>query len=247
MTATSLPRRRRSTISTAEARTVAYVRVSTEDQAVNGVSLESQEVRIAAYCTAMGWDVSEVIRDAGASAKTLQRQGMAAIMAGIRDRSIGRVVVLKLDRLTRSTRDLWELLDLFETSGASLCSLMENLDTATPCGRLMLTVLSGIAQWERETIAARTASALSHRRQTGRVYGSTPFGYRRDGDRLLPDSAEQGLLVHAQAMDSSGASYREIAHFLNQSGVRPHRSDTWHGSSVRAMLRSRMAREAVSA
>jgi site-specific DNA recombinase len=247
MTATSLPRRRRKTLAAAEARTVAYIRVSTEDQAVNGVSLDTQEARIAAYCTAMGWDVSEVIRDAGASAKSLQRPGMSAIMVGLRDRSIGRVVVLKLDRLTRSTRDLADLLDTFSAVGAALVSVSENLDTASACGRMVVNMLGVVAQWEREAIAERTSDALTQKRQSGRVYGSTPFGYRRDGDRLLPDPAEQGLLVHAQAMDSSGWSYRDIAHFLNESGARPHRANTWHWSSVRAMLRSRMAREAVSA
>jgi site-specific DNA recombinase len=247
MTATSLPRRRRSTQPAAEARTVAYVRVSTEDQAVNGVSLDAQEARIAAYCVAMGWDVSEVIRDAGASAKSLQRPGMSAIMAGIRDRSIGRVIVLKLDRLTRSVRDLADLLELFEKTDAALCSLTESLDTSTASGRLMLNLLASVSQWEREAIAERTSSALAHKRQTGRVYGPVPFGYRREGTQLVTEPAEQEALKHAQQMVANGVSYREVARLLDDSGIRPHRSGSWNWSSVRSMLHSCMAREAVSA
>jgi DNA invertase Pin-like site-specific DNA recombinase len=247
MTASSLPRRRRSTQPAAEARTVAYIRVSTEDQAVNGVSLDAQEARIAAYCTAMGWDVSEVIRDAGASAKSLQRPGMSAIMAGLRDRSIGRVVVLKLDRLTRSVEDLSALLRLFDKSEAALCSISENLDTATACGRLLLNIMASVSQWEREAISERTADALTQKRHTRQVYGPVPFGYRREGDQLLPQPKEQAALTKAQAMGAAGASFREIGRFFDQCGVKPHRSSTWHANSVRAVLRSRMAREAVSA
>ena len=82
---------------------VAYVRVSTEDQADRGVSLAAQESRIAAYATALGLDVAEVVRDAGASAKTLDRPGMRRILEGVREGRIGRVAALKLDRITRST------------------------------------------------------------------------------------------------------------------------------------------------
>ena len=106
-------RSRKNAIATENRKTVAYVRVSTQDQATEGVSLDAQEARIAAYCVAMGFDVSEVVRDAGESAKSLQRPGMAKILESVRSGSVDRVVVLKLDRLTRSTRDLAALLELF--------------------------------------------------------------------------------------------------------------------------------------
>ncbi len=94
-------RNRKTAIAAEDRKTIAYVRVSTEDQARDGVSLDAQEARIGAYCVAMGFGVSEIIRDAGESAKSLQRPGMAKILAGVRDGSIGHVVVLKLDRLTQ--------------------------------------------------------------------------------------------------------------------------------------------------
>jgi DNA invertase Pin-like site-specific DNA recombinase len=223
--------------------TVAYVRVSTQDQATEGVSLAAQEAKIAAYGTAMGFDVSEVICDAGESAKSLQRPGMAKVLAGVRAGSIERVIVLKLDRLTRSTRDLADLLELFAKADAALVSVSENLDTASACGRLVLNLIGSVAQWEREAIAERTATALAHKRQRRTAYGSTPFGYARVGDALIPEPKEQAALKEAARMDRAGKSFREIAAALTEIGVAPHRGKIWHGSSVRAMLRSRIATE----
>lgn len=239
-------RGRKTAITTESRTTVAYIRVSTQDQANEGVSLDAQEARIGAYASAMGFDVSEVIRDAGESAKTLQRPGMARILAGIRDGSVGRVVVLKLDRLTRSTRDLSEVLDLFAKSDAALVSVSENLDTGSACGRMVVNMLGVVAQWEREAIAERTATALSHKRQRRTVYGSTPFGFARVGDALIPDTREQAALEEAVRMDRAGASFREIAARLTEIGVMPHRGKAWYASSVRAVLRSKMAQEAAA-
>jgi DNA invertase Pin-like site-specific DNA recombinase len=223
--------------------TVAYVRVSTQDQATEGVSLAAQEAKIGAYGVAMGFHVSEVICDAGESAKSLQRPGMAKVLAGVRAGSIERVVVLKLDRLTRSTRDLADLLELFAKADAALVSVSENLDTASACGRLVLNLIGSVAQWEREAIAERTAMALAHKRQRRTAYGSTPFGYARVGDALISEPREQAALDEAKRMDRTGASFREIAARLTEIGVAPHRGKAWHGSSVRAMLRSRIATE----
>jgi DNA invertase Pin-like site-specific DNA recombinase len=237
-------RSRRTSDKATISRTVAYVRVSTEDQAVNGVSLDAQEARIAAYCTAMGWDVSETIRDAGESAKSLQRPGMQAVLSGLRDRSIGRVVVLKLDRMTRSTHDLAELLELFQKRGAALVSVSENLDTDSACGRMVVNMLGVVAQWERETIAERTSDALAHKRRSKQVYGQVPFGYRREGQALVPVASEQEAIAMARSMQNAGISYREIARQLNEAGVKPQRSTSWKWEYVRSMLRSRMALEA---
>lgn len=239
-------RNRKTRIAAEDRKTIGYVRVSTQDQATEGVSLDAQEARIGAYAAAMGFDVSEVICDAGESAKSLQRPGMAKILEGVRSGSIGRVVVLKLDRLTRSTRDLADVLDLFAKTDASLVSVSENLDTASACGRLVVNMLGVVAQWEREAIAERTSDALARKRQTRVAYGATPFGFVRVGDALVPEPAEQAALVEAARMDREGSSFREIAARLTEIGVKPHRGKAWHASSVRAVLRSKMAQEAAA-
>jgi site-specific DNA recombinase len=162
-------------------RTIGYVRVSTEDQAREGVSMAAQEARIAAYCTAMGWHVSEVISDAGESAKTLKRPGIVRLLEYVSAGGIERIVVAKLDRLTRSVRDLAELIDLCTKHDVALVSVGETLDTSTAAGRMVVNMLGVVAQWEREAIGERTATSLAHKRRQRLTYGPTPFGYRRDG------------------------------------------------------------------
>lgn len=225
--------------------TVAYVRVSTEEQAESGVSLAAQEARIAAYAVALGIEIGEVICDRGVSAKSLDRPGMQQILAGVRDGRIGRVIALKLDRLTRSTRDLAALLELFAKSDAALVSVSESLDTQTAAGRMVVSMLGVVAQWEREAIAERTSFALAHKRRNGIVYGSTPFGYRREGAVLMSEPVEQDALAEAMRMDRDGLSFRKIGAMLKARGVMPKRGCAWHASSVRAMLRSKIVSEPV--
>jgi DNA invertase Pin-like site-specific DNA recombinase len=171
---------------------------------------------------------------------------MARILADVRAGKVERVVVLKLDRLTRSVRDLADLLDLFAKHDVSLVSVSEHLDTSSAAGRLVLNVMGTVSQWEREAIAERTATALAHKRQNGTVYGTTPFGYTRQGSTLVADGIEQDALREAARMDTAGASFREIGRMLTDRGVHPKRGKAWYASSVRAMLRSRIATEAAA-
>ncbi len=221
-------------------RTSAYIRVSTEEQATIGVSLDAQEARIAAYAIAMGFNVSDVVQDAGVSAKTLQRPGIGKILNDVRAGKIERVIILKLDRITRSTRDLAELLETFAKADAALVSVSESLDTKSAAGRLVVNMLGVVAQWEREAIGERTATALGHKRLTSQAYGPTPFGYRREGKTLVPEATEQAALTEALRLDRAGFSFRAIGRALTDLGVKPHRGSAWHASSVRAMLRSKM-------
>jgi DNA invertase Pin-like site-specific DNA recombinase len=238
--------RRTASTTRVERRSIAYVRVSTQDQAAEGVSLGAQEARIAAYCAAMGWAVSESVRDAGESAKSLKRPGIASVLDAVRRGLVERIVVAKLDRLTRSVRDLADLIDLCAKHDVALVSVGETLDTSTAAGRMVVNMLGVVAAWEREAIGERTASALAHKRRQRVAYGPTPFGYRREGRDLLPDVAEQAALCEAQRMDDAGASFREIGAMLTTRGIMPHRGRAWHASSVRAILRSRMATEAAA-
>lgn len=228
----------------ADRATAVYVRGSSDEQALTGVSLDAQETRIRSYCAAMGWPVSEVIRDAGESAKSLKRPGIGKILAAVRRGEVERVVILKLDRATRSTRDLADLLDLFAKYDTALVSVSESLDTSSASGRLVVNMLGVVAQWEREAIAERTSAALTYKRQSRQVYGTTPFGYSRDGETLVPCDSEQAALAEAVRMDRAGASFREIGRMLTARGCTPKRGKSWYASSVRAVLRSRMAAEA---
>jgi len=221
--------------------TVGYARVSSEDQAMKGVSLEAQEARIKAFALATDRALDEVIIDAGISAKTLVRPGIQKILEGIRNGTIGTVIVLKLDRITRSIRDLGDLLDIFKKADAALVSVGESLDTQSAAGRMVINMLGVVSQWEREAIAERTAFALSHKRTQRKVYGPVAFGYRRTGSDLVPEESEQQALQHIVAMHKEGSSYRDVAAWLTTEGFLPAQgAKVWHAASVRKLLLSRM-------
>lgn len=230
----------------ADRKTVAYVRVSSHEQASEGFSLPVQEKRLRAYCIGMGWTLAEVILDAGISARTMKRPGLQKILAGLRDRSIGRVLCVKLDRVTRSVRDLAPLLDAFAEADASLVSLGESLDTGSAAGRLMVHLLVSVSQWEREAISERTLAISTDKRLERVCYGHVAFGFRRDEDnRLVEVPAEQIAIRTMRRMHTAKASFRQIVAWLVANDIRPHRGD-WHASSVRHVLFSKIAGEAAA-
>jgi site-specific DNA recombinase len=229
--------------------TVGYVRVSTDDQAREGVSLAAQQARIEAFAVATGRVLDEVVVDAGESAKTLERPGMARILAGVRSGRIEAVIALKLDRLTRSVRDLGDMLDLFARNDAAIVSVSESLDTQSASGRLVVSMLGAVAAWEQEANAERTAMALTHLRAKRRAYGPTPFGWTRVGKSLRPNDEQQMILVTCKDLHAAGTglSYRMIAERLNESLVPAPRGGRWFPASVRQVLTSKMSFETLNA
>lgn len=230
---------------TAPKETIAYCRVSTEDQAREGVSLDAQKARIRAYCEAMDITLTDIVSDAGESAKTLKRPGVQRVLERVRAGEVARVVVLKLDRLTRSVKDLTGILEAFNKHSAALVSVSEHLDTQSAGGRLVVNMLGVVAQWEREAIAERTSLALSHKRANRQVYGRTPFGYRREGKNLVPHAPQLRALAEARLMNDRGHSLREIAERLTAMNVLPQGGGQWYPASVRAILNSKMTLAAI--
>jgi len=190
---------------------VGYVRVSTEEQAREGLSLDAQEEKIRAYCTAKGWRLVRIYRDEGFSGKDLNRPGLQSLIQDLKNDGFEAVVVAKLDRLTRSVRDLGYLIDdLFD--GVALASVEESLDTTTAGGRFVLHILGAVAQWERETIAERTRNTLRFKRERGEWVGRVPYGFKIGPDgRLVEDPEEIKNIQQMKRLRRRGRSYREIA------------------------------------
>src|SRR5262245_50791748 len=219
-----MARRNRKATELGRARTVAYVRVSTDKQADRGVSLEAQQAKIRAYAELYGLELVDVIVDAGFSAKTLDRPGLSRALAMLRSGEAGALLVVKLDRLTRSVRDLGQLVaDHFAaTNGPALLSVSEQVDTRTAAGRLVLNVLGAVSQWEREAIGERTSAAMQHKAARGEYIGGSPrFGYKlaQDG-RLEAQEAEQAAIREARDLRAAGLSLRAVAARLDAQGYR---------------------------
>ena len=197
-----------------------YARVSTDKQADRGVSLEAQDAKLRAYAALHDLELVGVEVDAGESAGTLDRPGLQRALAALRRRGGPEgLLVAKLDRLTRSTRDLADLVEVHFKRRA-LLSVGEQIDTRTAAGVLVLNLLTSVGQWERQAIGERTRAALGHLRAQGRrVSGIAPYGYRLDGDALAVEPAEQETLERARALRAAGLSLRAVAASLEEAGL----------------------------
>jgi DNA invertase Pin-like site-specific DNA recombinase len=202
------------------------------------VSLDAQAEKIRAMAVVQGAELVDIIVDAGESAKSLNRPGMARLQAVVNAGEVNAVIIAKLDRLTRSVKDLAELLERFQRRGVALVSVAESLDTGSAAGRLVLNIMTAVSQWEREAIAERTQTALAHKRAHRRVYNHVPYGFLRDGDSLVPLEAEQAVVSRIRSCRASGWPLRRIADVLNQDGVPTKRGSRWAAQTVQDVLKN---------
>lgn len=205
----------------ATTRAVGYIRVSTDKQTEHGVSLDAQRTKLEAYAALYDIELVAVIVDAGVSAKTLQRPGLQQALGMLRRGEADALLVAKLDRLTRSVKDLGTLLDEYFADDFTLLSVADSIDTRTAAGRLVLNVLMSVAQWERETIRERTTEAMHHLKTQGRkTGGDMPYGFTlgADGTTLTADSDEQALLDAIRNARQRGLSQRGVVAELTRQG-----------------------------
>ncbi len=155
-------------------RVLGYCRVSTCEQASEGLSLEAQADRLADYCSARGWTLAALYQDAGVSGRTLERPGLQAALESLEAGQADVLLALKLDRLTRSVVGLHELVERCDAAGARLAAVQDALDTGSANGRMVTSILAVLAQWEREIVSERTAAALRFKKEKGEHIGTVP-------------------------------------------------------------------------
>jgi len=222
---------------------VGYARVSTAEQAVEGVSLDAQHAKIRGYAALHDLDLVGIETDAGVSAKSLDRPALRTVLAMLDQGVAQGVVVTKLDRLSRSVADWNTLIEgYFGPSGAGqLFSVGDSIDTTKAAGRLVLNVLMSVAQWERETITERTCDARDHKRARGEAIGPPPFGSNvgPDGRTLEDNPAEAAVLAEIRQWHAEGWTFRAIARELNRLGVPTKRgAKGWSHPTVANLIRA---------
>lgn len=230
-------------------RTAAYLRVSTEKQADSGLSLDAQKAKVIAYAELYDLDLVEVIIDAGVSAKTLDRPGLSRALDMLAGGEVAALLVVKLDRLTRSVVDLGTLTERCQREGWALLSVSEQIDTRSAAGRLVLNVLGSVSQWEREAIGERTAAVMKHKADSGEYTGGwPPFGYRLgpDGVRLEQDPGEQAIITEARRLRAAGLSLRKVASELAKQGHRARTGRAFNPASVAKMVGTPATTKAVA-
>ncbi len=227
-------------------RAATYLRVSTEDQALNGYGLDVQDKRTRAMITVKGWDVAEPpFSDEGLSGTlgVAERPGLAALMEAAYAKRIDAVVVGSLDRIGRKTNLVLDVIDKLSKAGVVIISCNESIDTSTPSGQFALTMFAALAQLERDTIVVRTTAGRNERgSKDGERGGRVPFGYHRVLDDrgkasgIVVDGTAAAIVERIFEAKVAGQSLTAIADMLNAEGITTARGHGWHASSVRQVL-----------
>ena len=195
-----------------------YVRVSTQGQADDGISLDAQKAKVAAWASLNDYELGEIFIDAGLSGKNCNRPGLQSALNAVSKGDA--LVVYSLSRLSRSIRDTMDISDKLNRKGADLVSLSEKIDTTSAAGKMVFRLLAVMNEFERDQIAERTKSALQHKRSIGERTGTIKFGYKldEDGASLIPDESEQMVIEAIHLLHNEGLSLRKIVSRLEERG-----------------------------
>jgi site-specific DNA recombinase len=222
-------------------RAVGYVRVSTEEQASQGLSIPAQEEAIVAYARMRGLELVDVIVDAGVSGgRPLgARPGGQKLLSLLAEGKASHIIALRLDRLFRNASDCLQTVENWTKRGYVLYLLDvagNSIDTNSSAGKFMLTVLAAVAEMERNLIAERIRNVMSWKRRNRKVFGHEPYGFAREGDDLVPVEAEQRALDLILDLRARGYSLRKIARTLEARGIPTKRGGRWAAATVRKLL-----------
>ncbi len=218
-------------------RTAIYIRVSTEDQAREGYSVQAQKDKLLAYCISQGWNIESFYVDEGYSAKDLNRPELRRMIENIQKGLIDCVLVYRLDRLTRSVLDLYKLLEIFEQHNCHFKSATEVYDTTSAMGRMFITIVAALAQWERENLAERVKFGMQQMVREGKYPGGkVNFGYKLENGKIQPNEEEAAIVNTIFDIYIEGNGDNRTAYLLNNMGYRTRSGKLWNGKLVRDIL-----------
>lgn len=217
-----------------------YLRVSTAEQAASGLGLDAQRDRCRAYAEALGLAEHGIrwFEDAGESAGSMSRPALQDLLSAVDRREVSAVIVLKIDRLSRSVADLRHLVERFERRSVAFHSVSERVDTGSAAGRLFLTLLGSFAEFEREQAIERTREAVRAKRTRGFGHGFERYGEKHRGVKARIQACEPELRAIDLMVErrEAGASLREIARELTAKGFQTKRGGRWQASTVMRIL-----------
>jgi DNA invertase Pin-like site-specific DNA recombinase len=219
-----------------------YVRVSTEEQAKEGFSLDAQREVLEDYAMLMDYEVYKVYVDDGYSGRNTRRPAYRNMMEEMD--FWDSILVLKMDRIHRNTRNFIEMMEVLNKKGKDFISQQEQLNTKTAMGRFVMQMIQGIAQLESEQIGERTKDGMRQKAETldvnedeKRTMGFTPpFGYRIQDGRLVDDPDEQIVVETIFDLYEAGEPMDTICYSLNQQGILTRKGNPWNKFNLRNIL-----------
>jgi site-specific DNA recombinase len=216
-----------------------WLRVSTLDQK-RGDSPEIHEKRARMYAESKGWKVTTIYHLEGISGKSIMKQPEAQRMVeDIRRKNIDGLIFSKLARLARNTKELLEFADIFEENEASMISLQESIDTSTPAGRLFYTIISAMAQWEREETGERIAASIETRRKLGKITGGmASYGFKIVNAKLEIDEKEAPIRKLMYELFLQHQRRATVARLLNERGYKTRKGKNFSDITVTRLLKN---------
>ena len=212
-----------------------YIRVSTEDQAREGFSLPEQEKRLRAMCEYKNYKVYDVYEERGISAKTGNyRPEFERLLQDVRDKKVNTIVVLKLDRLTRSVSDWEKILTFLEENDAYLDCANDEINTTNANGKMISRILTSVSQQEIERTSERTKIGLAGAIKVGHIPHQAPLGYKHEDKKLVIDYATKDVAIRVFNMYHDGLSYKKISNILNEEKVLD--KTNWRDSTILNIL-----------
>lgn len=218
-----------------------YTRVSTDNQAeVEFNSCQAQEEKIKSFINSQeNLFVFKVYSDAGFSGANLERPALQEMLRDVQENKINTIIVYKIDRLTRSPKDFYALMDIFEQYKVDFLSITERFDTSTPSGRLLRNIMLTFAQFERELTSERTKDKLLERAQKGMWNGGgIPFGYKVVDKRLVPDEQKAQKLTEIFALFSETSSLAKTYRILKTKKAFNDRGQPFSKTHLQHVLRN---------
>lgn len=215
-----------------------YCRVSTSEQAENGNSISEQQDRMRKYCESLGWNIYDMYVDAGFSGAKTDRPSLQRLIKDVESHKVDKVLVYKLDRLSRSQKDTLMLIDdVFLANGCDFVSMSENFDTSSPFGRAMIGILAVFAQLEREQIRERMCMGREARAKNGQYIGSrySPLGYDYIDGQLVTNEFEKLQVIKVFNDYANGKPPQKICNELNDAGMY-HKNGKWKSITVREII-----------
>lgn len=187
-----------------------YVRVSTEEQAKEGLSIDAQIDRCTAFCKARGWEVFQIYTDAGYSAGSLQRPALQRLLDDARAGKLEILLVYKIDRFSRKLKDLISILEDLKAQKVNFTSVTEQIDTTTAMGEAFFQIIGVFAQLERGMVKERVEMAFDKKIRSGEALHRPPFGYTYKNRKLVPNLKEAEHVRHIFEMWAAGINYKDI-------------------------------------
>jgi DNA invertase Pin-like site-specific DNA recombinase len=216
---------------------IGYVRVSTEGQAKEGVSLDNQKDRIKSYCQYKGLELLQIIEDAGISGgKNKSRPGFMELLETIESQEIDIVVLYSLERLSRDMLTLLALERYLNEKNVELHTIEGHVDTSTPDGWLSFAMKAFLGEMERRQVKYRTKKAMEYKKQQGNIVGAIPYGHRRNGNGLELDESEQAVIQFINSLYLKSYKLKNICAVLHEKGIRTRKSKQFTPEQVRRII-----------